>query len=70
MHSIILCSLDNRNIPEYTEVRLDRNCYFTAALAAAMEIEEVNLKAAAEKEFKSSSLGSMLALTLCLIILL
>ena len=62
--------LDNRNIPEYTEVRLDRNCYFTAALAAAMEIEEVNLKAAAEKEFKSSSPGSMLALTLCLIILL
>ena len=36
-------------------MRLDRNCYFTAALAAAIEIEEVNLKAAAEEEFTSGS---------------
>ena len=58
---------DNRNIPEYTEVRLDRNCYFTAALAAAIEIDEVNLKAAAEKEFKSASLLPYASLTLSLI---
>ena len=57
---------DNRNIPEYTEVRLDRNCYFTAALAAAIEIDEVNLKAAAEKEFKSASLLPYFTLTLSL----
>ena len=36
---------------EYTEVRLDRNCYFTAALAAVIESERVAKEEEADAKF-------------------
>ena len=46
---------DDRNRPEYTEVRLDRNSYLTAALAAMIEIEEVERQLKADQEFEKEN---------------
>ena len=47
--------LDDRNRPEYTEVRLDRNCYLTAALAAMIEIEDFERQLKADQEFEKEN---------------
>ena len=52
---VIFYYLDDRNRPEYTEVRLDRNCYLTAALAAMIEIEEVERQLKADEEFEKEN---------------